>query len=87
MGHCSEIFVGVDVAKARNAIAVADGERGSEVRFIGEVDASEESLLELDGSGHRLHRAGKLDDSANAGELDQATVSAREDGIKAGRPG
>ena len=37
-------FVGIDVAKARNAIAVADGERGGEVRFIGEVDASEESM-------------------------------------------
>jgi transposase len=42
--HCSEVFVGIDVAKARNAIAVADGERGGEVRFLGEVDASEESM-------------------------------------------
>jgi hypothetical protein len=37
-------FVGIDVAKARNAIAVADGERGGEVRFFGEVDAAEESM-------------------------------------------
>lgn len=44
MVHCSEVFVGIDVAKARNAIAVADGERGGEVRFVGEVDASEESM-------------------------------------------
>lgn len=44
MEHCSEVFVGIDVAKARNAIAVADGERGGEVRFLGEVDASEESM-------------------------------------------
>ncbi len=44
MEHCSEIFVGIDVSKARNAIAVADGERGGEVRFIGEMDASEESM-------------------------------------------
>ena len=44
MEHCSEIFVGIDVAKARNAIAVADGERGGEVRFVGEVDAAEESM-------------------------------------------
>ena len=44
MVHCSEVFVGIDVAKARNAIAVADGERGGEVRFLGEVDASEESM-------------------------------------------
>lgn len=44
MGHRSVVFVGIDVAKARNAIAVADGERGGEVRFVGEVDASEESM-------------------------------------------
>lgn len=40
----TEIFVGIDVAKVRNAIAIADGERGSEVRFLGEVDPSEESM-------------------------------------------
>jgi transposase len=37
-------FVGIDVAKARNAIAIADGERGGEVRFLGEVDASNDSM-------------------------------------------
>jgi transposase len=42
--HHTEVFVGIDVAKARNAIAVADGERGGEVRFIGEVDASAENM-------------------------------------------
>ena len=42
--HYTEVFVGIDVAKARNAIAVADGERGGEVRFLGEVDASDESM-------------------------------------------
>ena len=35
---------GIDVAKVRNAIAVADGERGGEVRYIGEVDASDDSM-------------------------------------------
>lgn len=40
MGDPTEIFIGIDVAKARNAIAVADGGRGGKVRFIGEVDAS-----------------------------------------------
>ena len=44
MEHYSEIFVGIDVAKTRNAIAVAEGERGGEVRFLGEVDASEENM-------------------------------------------
>lgn len=42
--HCSEGFVGIDVAKARNAIAIADGERGGAVRFVGEVDASGVSM-------------------------------------------
>jgi transposase len=42
--HSIEIFVGIDVAKARNTIAIADSERGGEVRYVGEVDASEESM-------------------------------------------
>jgi transposase len=45
--HSTEIFVGIDVAKARNAVAVADGERGGEIRYLGEVDASEESMRRL----------------------------------------
>ncbi len=44
MGHSTRAFVGIDVAKVRNAIAVADGERGGEVRYIGEVDASDDSM-------------------------------------------
>ena len=44
MADYTEVFVGIDVAKVRNAIAIADGERGGEVRFLGEVDASEESM-------------------------------------------
>jgi transposase len=59
VGQYSEIFVGIDVSKARNAIAVADGERGGEVRFIGEVDASEVSmrraLKRLTAKGERAH--------------------------------
>jgi len=39
--HSKEVFVGIDVAKVRNAFAIADGERGGEVRYLGEVDASE----------------------------------------------
>ena len=44
MGDDTEIFVGIDVAKVRNAIAIADGERGGEVRFLGGVVSSEESM-------------------------------------------
>lgn len=47
MGQSTEVFVGIDVAKERNAIAVADGERGGEVRFLGEVDTSPESMRRL----------------------------------------
>lgn len=44
MEHFTEVFVGIDVAKARNAIAVADGERGGEVRYLGEFDADEVTM-------------------------------------------
>jgi transposase len=44
MGQSTEVFVGIDVAKARNAVAIADGERGGEVRYLGEIDASAESM-------------------------------------------
>ena len=47
MGEHSEAFVGIDVAKGRNAIAVADGDRGGEVRYLGEVDASPVSMTRI----------------------------------------
>jgi transposase len=47
MGEHSEAFVGIDVAKGRNAIAVAEGERGGEVRYLGEVDASVASMTRV----------------------------------------
>ena len=37
MGEYSEAFVAFDVAKTKHAVAVADGGRGGEVRFVGEV--------------------------------------------------
>jgi hypothetical protein len=36
-----EAFVGIDVAKLKNAIAIADSGREGEVRFFGEVNASD----------------------------------------------
>jgi transposase len=47
MDEHSEVFVGIDVAKGRNAIAIADGERGGEVRYLGEVDASVASMTRI----------------------------------------
>ncbi|GEC59390.1 hypothetical protein ABIF38_002961 [Bradyrhizobium japonicum] len=40
MADYGEAFVGIDVAKLKNAIAIAETGREGEVRFIGEVDAS-----------------------------------------------
>jgi transposase len=39
--------VGIDAAKMRNAIAVADAGREGEVRYLGEVDASSESMRRI----------------------------------------
>jgi transposase len=47
MGEGGEVFVGIDVAKTRNAVAIADGGRGREVRYVGEVEASDESMRRL----------------------------------------
>ena len=44
MGEYTEVFIGIDAAKARNAVAVAEGGRGGEVRYLGEVDASEQGM-------------------------------------------
>jgi transposase len=40
----TDVFVGIDVAKLRNAVAVADGGRNGELRFLGEFDADEASM-------------------------------------------
>jgi hypothetical protein len=42
-----EAFIGIDVAKLRNAVAVADAGRDGEVRFFGEVDASPDGMRRL----------------------------------------
>ena len=59
MAETREAFVGFDVAKLRNAVAVADAGRDGEVRFHGEVDASAESMrrlaAKLAGKHERLH--------------------------------
>jgi transposase len=40
----SEVFVGLDVAKQRHAVAVAEGGRQGEVRYLGEIDADPASV-------------------------------------------
>jgi len=39
-----EAFVGNDAAKLRNAVTVADAGRDGEIRYLGEMDASAESM-------------------------------------------
>jgi len=47
MAELGEAFVGIDVAKLRNAIAVAEDGRIGEVRYLGEFDADEGSMRRL----------------------------------------
>ncbi len=47
MGEHTEAFVGIDAAKARDAIAVAEGGRGGETRYLGGVDASEPGIRRI----------------------------------------
>ena len=47
MGEDTQVFVGIDVAKLRNAFAIAEPGRDGEVRYFGEVDASESSMRQL----------------------------------------
>jgi transposase len=42
-----EVFVGIDVAKLRNAVAIADAGRNGEIRYVGEFDASPENMTRL----------------------------------------
>lgn len=38
MGEHSEVYVAFDTAKLKHAVAVADGGRGGEIRFVGEIE-------------------------------------------------
>ena len=47
MGQDSEVFIGIDTSKLRNAVAIADGVRGGEVRYQGEIDATDAATRKL----------------------------------------
>lgn len=44
MSDYTEAFVGIDVAKLRNAIAIAEAGRSGEIRYFGEVEASDAGM-------------------------------------------
>ncbi len=45
--HCRAAFLGIDVAKTRNAIAIAVGGRGGEVRYFGGVEAAPDNVRRI----------------------------------------
>jgi transposase len=47
MADHSEVFVGIDVSKSRHSVAIAEGGRGGEVRFYGEIEADEAAVRKL----------------------------------------
>jgi hypothetical protein len=44
MGDYTEVFIGLDVAKLKNAVAIAEAGRSGEVRYLGEIDPRGVSL-------------------------------------------
>src|SRR5215471_8137135 len=47
VGHHTEAFVGMDTSKSRNAVAIAEGSRGGEVRYLGEFPTTEVAMRKL----------------------------------------
>jgi transposase len=47
MEQHSEVFVGIDTSKLRNAVALAEGGRSSEVRYLGEIDTTAAATRKL----------------------------------------
>src|SRR5499426_1924795 len=43
----TEAFVAFDTSKLRNAVAIAEGGRGGEVRFLGEIDNTPAATAKL----------------------------------------
>ena len=47
MAEDSTVFVGIDAAKAKHAVAIAEPGRSGEVRYLGEIEASPEAVRKL----------------------------------------
>jgi transposase len=47
MTETGAIFAGIDAAKAKHAVAVAEPGRSGEVRYIGEIDAAADAVRKL----------------------------------------
>ncbi len=47
MKDYTEVFVGIDTSKLRNAIAIAEQGRQGEIRYLGEIDNTPEATRKL----------------------------------------
>lgn len=47
MNDYTEVFVGIDTSKLRNAVAIAEGGRNGEVRYLGEIDNTQAATKKL----------------------------------------
>jgi transposase len=47
MGQHSEAFIGIDTSKLKNAVAIAEGGRQGEVRYLGEIDTTDAATRKL----------------------------------------
>src|SRR5712675_3546820 len=47
MEHNSEAFIGIDTSKLKNAIAIAEGGRDGEVRYLGEIETTDAATRKL----------------------------------------
>ena len=59
MKQYNEAFIGIDMAKNRHAVAIADAGREGEIRYLGEIDSApaavERMIRKLAGRYQRLH--------------------------------
>jgi hypothetical protein len=59
LGKYSEVFVGIDMAKKKHAVAIADAGRDGETRYLGEIDSSpstvERVIKKLAGKYEKVH--------------------------------
>jgi hypothetical protein len=47
MADYNEVFVGIDTSKLRNAVAIAEGGRNGEVRYLGEIENTAAAVSKL----------------------------------------
>ena len=65
MGHHSEAFIGIDASKLSNAVAIAEGDRNGEVRYLGEIPNAEAATHLF----HQLFIAGQSGCAVNTSEV------------------